>query len=478
MKALGGFLTRNTPIPDVQLAPEEPAKPAADSNPLELDEELFSARGAQLGGENEALRNLLLDASAKIEELDGIKMAVSKLVGPIGKVLRIIESERSDKVALQTVLNDTRTAYSKLRSEVAELEKRATSTDIQCRALRQDLSTAQGQLKAAEATKAEIAIDVAARRAQVADLESRLAQETGESKALRDENNRLNERLQATENRVITLESELNGLRQKLLMAEDEKRAQQTLLDKGSVEAARLSRRLAETEASLAAVQGRVRHVEADFAELSTERTRIAAALEEVKERHEHELTTQRTRFEALQARAQASEKLLGEARDHLLARAEDLRDYDRRNGELAQERDGLQTRATELEAERITRESTLTELEQARTALTERATSLLRAFSAKEAALERAEASIAALNERTTTLEQTLSTQTQTSEQTIAELNAALRRERMERSVVEGALETARKDFSRAMRELMAMQRKLTALEATPEPGSPANAA
>jgi crescentin len=403
---------------------------------------------------------------------------VSKLVDPVGKALRIIEGERADKVALQAVLNDTRTAYSKLRGEVAELEKKATAAEIQCRALRQDLATAQGQLKAAEATKAEIAIDVAARRAQIADLESRLAQETGERKALDDENHRLNQRLQAAENRVIALESELNGARQKLQMTEDEKRAQQTLLDKGSIEAARLSRRLAETEAALAAAQGRVRHVEADFAELTTERSRISSALDEVKERHEHELTTQRTRFESLQARAQASEKLLSEARDHLLARAEDLREYDRRNNDLAAERDGLQTRVTELEAERLNRESTLAEVEQSRAALAERAASLVRAFTAKEAALERAEASIAALSERAAALEQTLATQTQTAEQTNAELNAALRRERMERSVVEGALETARKDFSRAMRELMAMQRKLTALEATPSPGSPANAA
>ena len=44
-------------------------------NPLELDEELFSALGAQIGGDNESLHNLLLDANAKIGELDTIKCA-------------------------------------------------------------------------------------------------------------------------------------------------------------------------------------------------------------------------------------------------------------------------------------------------------------------------------------------------------------------------------------------------------------------
>ena len=55
------------------------------------------------------------------------------------------------------------------------------------------------------------------------------------------------------------------------MIAEDEKRAQQALLDKASAETARLSRKLAETEASFNALQGRLRHVEAKFTEANTE---------------------------------------------------------------------------------------------------------------------------------------------------------------------------------------------------------------
>src|SRR6185312_5783841 len=140
---------------------------------------------------------------------------------------------------------------------------------------------------------------------------------------LRDENKRLDERLQAAEKRVIALESDLSSARQRLTLAEDERRAQQGMLEKASAEAARLSRRLAETETSLAACQGRLRSLEADMAEVSSERARLATALEEANERQQNELTSQRMRFEALQVRAQTTEKLLGEARDHLTARAE-----------------------------------------------------------------------------------------------------------------------------------------------------------
>ena len=193
MSKFGGFFARRAGLYDKPADPTPSATPPTD-NPLELDEELFTALGAQLGGENESLRNLLLDANAKIGELDGIKNAVGKLVDPVSKALRAFEAEKSEKISLQTVLNNTRTAYGKLRNEVAELEKKANLSEKECQALRQELTTTQNLLRTLEATKAEIAIDIAARRAQIVDLEARLAQETGEGKALREENRRLDER--------------------------------------------------------------------------------------------------------------------------------------------------------------------------------------------------------------------------------------------------------------------------------------------
>ena len=55
----------------------------------------------------------------------------------------------------------------------------ANLSEKECQALRQELTTTQNLLRTLEATKAEIAIDIAARRAQIVDLEARLARETG-----------------------------------------------------------------------------------------------------------------------------------------------------------------------------------------------------------------------------------------------------------------------------------------------------------
>jgi crescentin len=124
-------------------------------------------------------------------------------------------------------------------------------------------------------------------------------------------------------------------------------------------------------------------------------------------------------------------------------------------------ERDALQARIAELEAERIQRESQFTEVDQTRATLMERSTALARAFTIKEAALKRSEDTIAALSEQVSALEGTRAAEKQAAEQRIEELSVSLRREQMQCSVVEGALETARKDFARLMREAMALQRE-----------------
>jgi crescentin len=165
-------------------------------------------------------------------------------------------------------------------------------------------------------------------------------------------------------------------------------------------------------------------------------------------------------RFEALQARASATDNLLGEAREHLLARAEEIRDYDRRLTDAVNERDNLHARLSDLEADRIRRESELQELDHTRSTLMERSGALTRAYASKEAALSRADEAVAALTEQVERLTVEKTNDKQLAEQAIEELGAALRREKLDRAVVEGALETARKDFARVMREVMNLQR------------------
>jgi crescentin len=460
------FLARKT-VPAEQPA-EKPIEPAT-VNLLEVDAELFCSRGAQFGGDNEALRNLLIYANHKISGLPAIMDAVGRLVDPVSKALRDFETEKSEKHNLQTVLNNTRTAYDKLRKDMTALEKKAGTFERECLQLRQDFTFAQNAERTLEAARVELTTEITARRARIADLEGRLAQETTDSKALRDESRRLGERLVTANKRTVQLEADLNNARQKLAQSEDEKRTLQGSLDKSIADGARLSRRLAEAESSLIETQGRLRHVEANFAEINTERERLAAALNELNERHNSEHSTQQLRFEALQTRAATTDKLLLEARDHMTARAEEARVFDRRLSETTHERDALAARLAIMENERIQRESEQRENEQAHATLLERSSALAKVYNSKESALALAEETIKSLNERIGSLETQLQASKEAAEQQIEDSAAALRREKLERSVAEGALETARKDFARVMREVMSLQRQKTAEEPAP---------
>jgi crescentin len=468
-----GFLARK-PAPIATSA--EPAP--ASENPLELDEELFSTLGAQLGGDNEALRNMLLDANNKIAELDTIKAAVGKLVDPVSKALRDFESEKTEKVGLQTVLNNTRTAYGKLRNEVGDLEKKLAASEREAQTLRQDLAAAQSLLHTLETSKTDFSIELASARAQIADLESNLAQRTGECTALRDENRRFDERLIATEKRAIALESDLGAARQRLLIADDEKRAQQIQLDKAGTEIARMARKLTETEASFNAVQGRLRHAEATINEANIERARLVTTLDEVNERHERERAGQNMRFDSLQSRATTLEKVVADARELLLVRAEQIRECEQCTRKIETERNELQARLTDAQAALIDFESKYKEADMLRMAYMERNGVLARSLTAKEAAFAELGDTDAALTNRVAALEAALVNQKQTSKRAIEELEATINRQKLERAVLDGALQTARRDFARAMHEVMALQQAASAQAEPAQPRKAANAA
>src|SRR5690606_6829725 len=100
--------------------------------------------------------------------------------------------------------------------------------------------------------------------------------------------------------------------------------------------------------------------------------------------------------------------------------------------------------------------------LEQARVALTERNNALTKALKARETALARADEKISALTERNGHLEADVQVSRTNIEKRVEDLNSALQRERMERAVVEGALEAARKDNSRLQSEVAALRSTL----------------
>lgn len=441
----------------------------ATSAPVEVDEDLFSTLGAQMGGDNEALRNLLIDASYKIGELDEIKACVTRLIDPVGKTLRAFEVEKADKIALQSTLAALRTDHGKLHDEHGRLEQQAGHSAREAARLREELAAATRAATALEAARDKVADQIAGLKAQAADLETRLHAETTEGRRLREDSRRLEERIVVADRRNVQLESELGAVRQKFTMLDTEKRTIQTALEKAIQDAARAARHAVEVENQAAAMQSRLRQVEAQLGELSGERTRLTAALEDANERYEREQAAAKTRLDAMASRVATSEKLLIEARDQMTARADELRQHERHLSDLTLAHDTLRNRLTSSEAIRGDAEAKIHEIEQDRAVLHERNAALTRTVSSRDLALNRADERITALNDMIAALQSQLDGARLSQAREVEDLKAALNREKVERAVAEGALEAGRKDLARVMREVMALQRRQTAQEQGP---------
>jgi len=153
-------------------APMEIEKPS--KNVVEMDQELFLPVATQLGEENESIRNLLIEAEHKLNELDAIKRSIGRLIDPVGKTLRALEEARSEKIALQASLNNTRVTSSSLRNELNDTQKRAATLEGECARLREASTVAQQRINSLESTKTEQTTELTARRTQVADLQRRV----------------------------------------------------------------------------------------------------------------------------------------------------------------------------------------------------------------------------------------------------------------------------------------------------------------
>ena len=448
-------------VPEIITGP--PAEPEAREIPpkniLELDNELFLPAATQLGEENESIRNLLIEAAHKLEELDAIKLSVRKLIDPVSKTLRALEESKAEKIGLQSALNTARITTSNLRTELGSAEKKVAVLESECARLRESLTVTQQRAAVLESSKGEQTNELAARRAQAADLQRRVQQQNGELQVARDESRRLGERITVADKRIVQLEGEIEALQQKLMVSEKERTTVQASLEKTLTELTQVSQRLHDIDKALAATQLRSQKTEQALAEAEAERHRLATALDDARQKHESEIISHRTNYETLQARAALTEKLLEEARQSLMERSEEIRTFDRRLSDSTRTHTVIGEKLGLIEEALAERNAKIKELENARATLAEQNDMLSKSVNTRESAYNRAQEHILQLEERIQLLESEVKAARQSHEAELEVLNAKLQREQVARTMAEGALEAGRKDIARLVQEVASLQ-------------------
>ena len=138
------------------------------------------------------------------------------------------------------------------------------------------------------------------------------------------------------------------------------------------------------------------------------------------------------------------------------------MRTFDRRVADASTTNDTLAERLSRLEALLADRELQIRDLELARALLTDEANKLIHAATAREGIYQNTQQNIREKNDLVELLEEQIAAAHGAHEMQIDGLQAQLQREQLERSMAEGALETARKDVSRLQQEVGTLRSRI----------------
>jgi len=404
--------------------------------------------GVSLGKEHEALRTMLNDAALRIGSLDLVKEAYTKISEPIAKTMQALEQEKLQNATLQSLLSGLSATHQKQRSELTTSKQRGAVLESENAKLRQDLQKAQEEFRSSEAARGKLASQLTSKGDAIASLEHQLAHERAQCQRFSSERDTLAQQLSAAEKRIAQFEADAAKGHEKSVLTEAELRSLHGSLDDAVAESSRLSRRLTEAESNLAASNAKAARLGTEVTAAIAERDRAVNALHDTNGRHQAEAHALSVRLDALQARAQSAENLLAETRQALALRTEEARKSERNSAEVAITLNAANKKIKEFEAQAAEFMSLLTDAEASHKAMTARAATLERNLRDREAALVRFKEHTDALTDRIAKLESDLEGCQTDCETRVEEVNVALQRERMERSMVEGSLEAMRRDY------------------------------
>jgi len=421
--------------------------------------------GTKIGEENEALRNLLVDAGMKIRQFDEYKAFFGKLIEPATQALRTLEHEKTNNIDLRRKLEQVNARADELRARTHELETRHAILVSENEKLRQELDLSRAEARDAERSRAEFANENISKRNAVSNLERLLSLEVSRVNTLSDDNQRLRDETVAAEGKSSRLAADMSAASDKINFLEGEVLSLQKSLDQVSEQATHAARRFTDSETTLITAKKRVLVLEASNNELVQERDRLRTSLESSSTRHAGEQERIQMQVDAVRSRAAAAEKLLTEARTLLAQRGEEMRSLDQKVGEADYVREKAGKKIGDLEAAVEKLQGELTEVKTGRDKIIEKSAVVVNALRMRETQLQRLEDGAKTASEKITRLEAELRESAEAFQRRIQEVVALLERERLDHEVTEGALESTRRERDQLQSDLLRAQMEVNRL-------------
>lgn len=278
--------------------------------------------------ENSHLSGRLAEADAALARLQSqlglVNASYAKAQAERDRLAVVVAANEIDRADANALKADLEAASS--RAVAAETLLAEASQDLIARVEENALILDENLRLSGCLARSDTAIDAA--RSQVEELRTALTVAGAERDKLVAELDAANQRhlteanamairVETMATRAVAAEKQLAEARQSLAA-----RAEENNLIVG--ESARLFQRLAESDAAVDAAWSRLAELKAELAAAQAERAKLAAQLKDVDEQRQTEINALDARFEAVAARAGASEKLLAEAQQNLAAQVEE----------------------------------------------------------------------------------------------------------------------------------------------------------
>ena len=409
--------------------------------------------------ESETLHRLLVDTRRKFDDLDALKGTLDEMVLPFRGAMRALDEERALSAHLSRQLGERAAASDKLRDELQHVENKAQWLAAEAENLRETLDRARETNRATENARQLLAAEIKRRDEAIAALERQLEEEALQRRGFGDSWRALQEQTLRAERRVNEMKDALAEAERRCEALKQDKRSLWRSAEQAREDAERSNRRLAEGEGKLSAVRTELVKLEARRVEACAERNRLADSVEELHAQQRAERQDFNQRIEALEARAAAADRQMGDMRRRLIERTEEARAFICKAAEATMARATAERRLASLQVERGLRGRTDEDPTETRTALSE----YLRALNLKsrEMALASAAEKMALLSDRTGQAQPARAPRPESDKQ-VEDLVAAFLDERPRPRDIEKTLDAVRQADERLAREVAGLSGEL----------------
>ncbi|HXY59529.1 MAG TPA: hypothetical protein VEH76_13220 [Methylocystis sp.] len=412
-----------------------------------------------IGRENEDVKSQCADVVRKFDELVNVRSSLISLFDRVGTILGDRERTESALVERSIMLARAERAQHDLKAQLRALHEESEGRKAESsllttenERLKESVHNSEARIEAVEAElrqQTELAGSV---RKELEVERNRVSQLGDELQLLKSElrqNDTVISQLQidlaATRDEKTFAENRLEALQAKLAESQQNEASVQRALSESQIHVKNLSERIREVETTVDAERRQIKELEALLS--LTQKENLQAA-----EESRFAIAALESQIDKLTTHSQTGDKLLADGRAQLQAMTDQFRGEARRAQDLESKLNQSQTRQENDAAEIAQLKQALKDKEIVQARLADRTEAVIRHTRDLKTRLEKAEQRAQLAGERLAAETNRFEEQRAHFEQAIRDLTEQLEKEKLSRTMVEGALEAAREGPNREL--------------------------